>query len=100
MNKSFTALAAAGLMVAALSTPADARCRGCGVGAGIIGGLAVGAIIGSALSGPRYYDAPPPAAYYGEPGPAYIVDEPLCRLERRRYWDGYGYRTRRVEVCE
>lgn len=108
MKKAFLASAAAALValatVAAPST-ADARCRGCGAAAGIIGGLAAGAIIGGAIAnsgpsyygGPGYYAPPPPNYYYG--GPAY-VEGPVCRIERRRFWDGYGYRIRRVEVCD
>ncbi len=52
----------------ALSVPADAQCRGCGLGAGIAAGIIGGAIIGGAIARrpppPRYYyddeDAPPP----------------------------------------
>ncbi|MFA6265779.1 MAG: hypothetical protein WC670_08715 [Pseudolabrys sp.] len=101
MNYKVIALAAAALSVAALPNTAEARCHGCGVAAGVVGGLAAGAIIGSAIAGPRYYDAPPayyaPQPYYG--GPAY-VEEPVCHTERRRFWDGYGWRSRRVEVCD
>ena len=35
------------------------------------------------------------------PAPAY-VDEgpyPACRMVRERFWDGYGWRVRRYEVC-
>jgi len=104
MKKAFLAFAAVALVAfATVATPttADARCRGCGVAAGVIGGLAAGAIIGGAVanSGPAYYaPPPPPPAYYG--GPAYVVESPVCRIERHRYWDGYGYRIRRVEVCD
>jgi hypothetical protein len=87
------------LATAALPTTADARCRGCAVGAGVVGGLAVGALIGSALAGPRYAEPAPPPVYYA-PGPAYVVEEPVCHIERHRYWDGYGWRKRRVEVCD
>lgn len=104
MNIKVIALAATVLSVAALPTTADARCRGCGVAAGVVGGLALGAIIaGSANAGPRYYEeprayyAPPPRAYYG--GPAY-VEGPVCHVERQRFWDGYGWRSRRIEVCD
>jgi hypothetical protein len=31
------------------------------------------------------------------PGPVY-VEEPACRLVRERFWDGYGWRVRRVQV--
>ena len=103
MNIKVLALAATVLSVAALPTTADARCRGCGVAAGVVGGLALGAIIaGSANAGPRYeeppaYYAPPRRTYYG--GPAY-VEGPVCHVERQRFWDGYGWRSRRVEVCD
>jgi hypothetical protein len=105
MKPTIIALAAAGLLAAALPSPAHARCDGCAVGAGVLGGLAAGAIIGGAIanSQPRYvepapvYVAPPPPAYVEPPE---YVDGPVCHIERHRYWDGYGYRTRRVEVCD
>jgi hypothetical protein len=105
MNVKVLALVAAVLSVAALPTAADARCQGCGVAAGVVGGLALGAIIGSSVANaePRYYEerpvyvAPPRRAYYG--GPAY-VEGPVCHVERQRFWDGYGWRSRRVEVCD
>lgn len=55
MKKTLLALAtSAVLAVATLApTPADARCRGCGVAAGVIGGLAAGAIIGGAIANSR-----------------------------------------------
>ncbi len=67
MNKTLTALAAAGAIAfaaAAVPTDANAGCRGCGVAAGIIGGVAAGAIIGGAIAN----SAPAPAYGYG---PAY-----------------------------
>ncbi|HZL30251.1 MAG TPA: hypothetical protein VFC54_04220 [Pseudolabrys sp.] len=70
MKKMILAIAAAATIAAGtLSAPtsADARCRGCAVGAGVIGGLAAGAIIGGAIanSQPRYYG----------PEPGYVVYE-------------------------
>ncbi|MFN3657376.1 MAG: hypothetical protein ACK4UO_09010 [Pseudolabrys sp.] len=103
MRHTVIALALAGLAAAALPTSADARCRGCGVAAGVVGGLAAGALIGSALAGPSagpiYVEEPPP------PPPTYYYEEdgagPICHVERRRIWvEGYGWRHRRVEVCE
>jgi hypothetical protein len=105
MKQTCIALAAAALVAAALPSSAQARCHGCGVGAGLIGGLAAGAIIGSAManSGPAYaapapvYDAPPPPAgvYYND------ADAPVCHVERQRVWiEGYGWRARRIEVCD
>lgn len=69
------------------------------VAAGIVGGLIGGAVLGSALAGPRVYAAPPPPAYYYAPEPVY-VDEPECHWLRQQYWDGYGYRVRRIRVCD
>ena len=74
MQKTLLAIAAAATLAAGTLTapaPAEARCHGCGVAAGVIGGLAAGAIIGGAIanSQPRYY-APAPGyvaydGYYG-----------------------------------
>ena len=78
MKKVLFALAAVATIAAGsltTTTPAQARCNGCAVGAGVIGGLAAGAIIGSAIanSGPRpYAPAPGYVVYegYGQPYPA------------------------------
>jgi hypothetical protein len=70
MKKVLIALAAAATIAAgSLSAPstAEARCQGCGIGAGIIGGLAAGAIIGGAVANsyPRYAPAPGYVVYDG-----------------------------------
>jgi hypothetical protein len=100
MKQTVIALAAAALVAAALPSSAHARCHGCGIAAGVVGGVAAGALIGSAIAGPPapVYVAPPPsppsAVYYND------VDAPVCRIERHRVWvEGYGWRHRRVEVC-
>ena len=76
MKKTLIAFAAAATIAAGTLNPttADARCRGCAVGLGVLGGLAAGAIIGGAIanSQPRYY----------APAPGYVV------------YDGYGRRIR------
>lgn len=104
MKNTIIALAAAATLTAALPSSAQAYCNGCGVAAGVVGGLAAGAIVGSAIanSRPVYVEpapvyAPPPPAY-AEP-PAY-VDGPVCHTERQQVWDGYAYRMRRVQVCD
>lgn len=102
MKQTIFALAAAGLVAAAMPSAAQARCDGCAVGAGVLGGLAAGAIIGGAIanSGPRYYE---PAPVYVEPPPprVYYEEGPVCHVERRRVWvEGYGWRSRRIEVCD
>jgi hypothetical protein len=104
MKNTIIALAAAATLAAALPSSAQAYCNGCGVAAGVVGGLAAGAIVGSAIANSRpiyvepapVYALPPPA--YAEP-PAY-VDGPVCHIERQQVWDGYAYRTRRVQVCD
>jgi hypothetical protein len=67
---------------------------------------AAGAIIGSAIanSGPTYYVepapvyAPPPPGYIG---PSEVVEGGVCHIERQRVWvEGYGWRSRRIEVCD
>ena len=89
------ALTVAGTLMGA-SAPASAWYRGGWGGpaaAGIIGGLAAGAIIGSATH--PYYGYPPAYAY--GPEPAY--DD--CYLARRPMYDNFGYFVgyRRVRVC-
>ncbi|MGB8579137.1 MAG: hypothetical protein WCD56_21670 [Pseudolabrys sp.] len=104
MKNTIIALAAAATLAAALPSSAQAYCNGCGVAAGVVGGLAAGAIVGSAIANSRpvyvepapVYVPPPPA--YAEP-PAY-VDGPVCHTERQQVWDGYAYRMRRVQVCD
>ncbi len=97
MRKLFVAMVAALTIagsVVALPGEADARSRGGAVAAGVLGGLAAGAIIAGAAA--PYYAPPPPPAYYA-PAPVYYG--PSCRWVRERWWDGYGWRVRRVQVC-
>ncbi len=103
MRKTLTALVAAGLVTAAaLAAPAPALARNDGaLAAGIIGGIAAGAIIGGAASQGGYYAPPaygyaPGPVYYGA-GPGYGPG-PEC-YQRQRIWDGYRWRSRRVFVC-
>jgi len=88
MKKTFAAFVAVATIAGSLAaTPASAQR---GVAAGVVGGLIGGAIIGGAIASSR------PA--YG--GPVYVEDAPpACRLVRERFWDGYGWAYRRVEVC-
>ena len=103
MKKTLMALAAvATLAVSTLAAPAPAHAQR-GVGAAIAGGLIGGAIVGGALAapygyGPGYYG--PGYGYYGG-GPGYVADDYYggCVWQRQRFWDGYGWRIRRVRVC-
>jgi hypothetical protein len=96
MKKVLSAFLAAATVAGSLAVAMPAAQAGGGdVAAGVIGGLAAGAIIGSAVAGANA--APPPPGYYA-PAPVYVED-PGCRWVRERFWDGYGWRFRRVQVC-
>lgn len=100
MRKLAAAFLAIALGVGSLvATVPEAKADGGQIAAGIAGGLLGGALVGSALASPRVYAAPPPPPTYYAPAPVY-VDDSECRLIRERYWDGYGYRVRRVQVCD
>src|ERR1700722_12949570 len=113
MHKSLIGLAAAagiGLASLAAPAPANAGCYGCAGGAGILGGVPAGAIIGSAIANtpppPAYYPPPPgyypppPGAYGPPPGPGYAQLAPGCYWAKRQVWvEGAGYRWRTVQVC-
>jgi len=90
MTKTLTAFAAAAtLAIVAVGAPADANAQwrhrnGGAVAAGVIGGLAAGAIIGSAIA-PRYYDPYyGPAPVYGAYDPAYAA--PAGCVEQQWVW--------------
>jgi hypothetical protein len=105
MRKTLMAIAAiATLAVSAVAAPAPAQAQR-GVAAGVAAGLIGGAIVGGAIAsqngyyGPGYYG--PGYGYYGG-GPAYVADpgyDAPCVWQRQRFWDGYGWRVRRVQVC-
>ncbi len=91
MKKTLAAFVAVATMAGTslTATPASAQR---GVAAGVVGGLIGGAIIGGAIASSR------PA--YG--GPVYVEEAPYpaCRMVRERFWDGYSWRFRRIEVCD
>ena len=96
--KTLITLATAGVIGAAavaVPAPAQARNEGAVVGAAV-GGLAAGAIIGSAVApryGYGYYAADP--VYSGGP---YAYSR--CHMVREKIWTDYGPRWRRVRVCD
>ena len=112
MQKSLIALIGAtvvGLGSIAPSGHADAGCFNCAVGAGIVGGVAAGAIVGSAIANSP---PPPPPGYY--PPTRHhrrqerLTHRPLPMFSWRQavigdnveFWvDGYGYQWRTVPVC-
>jgi hypothetical protein len=80
----------------AVSKPASARDDGA-VAAGVLGGLAAGAIIGSQAQR-NYYSGP---GYVDQPGYERREMYRECHIEREQVVDSYGYvRTRRIQVCD
>jgi hypothetical protein len=96
MKTAVLALATVATLAAATVTapePAQARCDGCAVGAGVIGGLAAGAIIGSAIanSQPRYYAPAPGYVVYSGYAAPYPVSCPGGYWARKPIaFDAYG----------
>jgi hypothetical protein len=94
MGKLASAIVAVALVTSPLLLPVSARSENGQIAAGVVGGLIGGALLGGALAS---RPAPPPVYY--APAPVYI-EEPACRLVRERFWDGYGWQVRRVQVCD
>ena len=95
MTRGLIVLVAAATMGAAVLPPsAQAGSNGGAVAAGVIGGLAVGAIVGSAAaSQPRYY----------APAPVYVAPPPRCYWTRGEpVWDGYrgAWVRPRMQICD
>jgi hypothetical protein len=94
MTRGLIVLVTAATMGAAiLPAPAQAGGNGGAVAAGVIGGLAVGGMLGAAAaSQPRYY----------APAPVYVAPPPSCYWTRGEpVWDGYrgAWVRPRVQVC-
>jgi len=99
MKKTIAALVAVATIAGSLVSVAPAaRADGGRIAAGVAGGLIGGAIASQNpyYYGPGYYG---PRPYYG--GPAYVAVPGYydCYWQRQRFWDGYGWRIRRVRVC-
>lgn len=95
MGKVASTVVAVALATSPFLLPAPARAENGQIAAGVVGGLIGGALLGGALAA---RPAPPPPVYYA-PEPVY-VEEPACRMVRERYWDGYDWHVRRVQVCD
>jgi hypothetical protein len=83
---------AAAITISALAAASHAHAGNGDVAAGLLGGFAAGAIVGSVL-------APRPAPVYVAPAPVYV--EPQCYWTRGQpVWDGYRWVRTRVQVCD
>ena len=108
MMKTLTTLTAAATVAAALTvapTDAFAQRRGAAIGLGILGGIAAGAIVGSAIAnsyGPAYVVQPGYVPYAAYAGPV-PVGCPGGYWARVPVYDGYGnvvgYRGRPRFFC-
>ena len=96
-----TSKAVAALAVITLATFSGvdtSRAGGGEVAAGLLGGFAAGAIVGSALAPRPYYYGPAPV-YVAPPPPAFVA--PACYWTRGEpVWNGYAWVRPRVQVCE
>jgi hypothetical protein len=91
-------LVCATVAMLAILSPSQQAYAGNGVAIGLIGGLAAGTIIGSAIAAPRYYYGPVPVAVAGP-----VPVGPACYWTRGApVWDGYrGVWVRpRIQVCD
>jgi hypothetical protein len=90
MMKMITLTAIAAMTLAVTVAPQPAQARDGAIAAGVIGGLAVGAIVGSQMNRNDDGYRRRHRTYYRE-----------CRIERRDWEDRYGrLHVRRVRVCD
>jgi hypothetical protein len=95
MSKIASVMLAVTMAASASLLPAPARAENGQIAAGVVGGLIGGALLGGALAA-RPAPLPPPVYYAPEP---VYVEEPACRIIHERFWDGYSWQIRRVQVC-
>ncbi len=98
----------AAMLAAALVSTAPASARDGrngaligGAAAGVVGGLALGALLNSAPPPP----GPAPRPVYVEEAPVYVAPPPrrgpICHYERRKQWlNDIEFTYKNVEVCE
>jgi hypothetical protein len=92
MIKLITAVAVAGLALTVIVAPKPALAENGEIAAGVVGGLAVGAIVGSQMNRDDGYRG------YGYRHRARYGD---CHVERREFEDRYGrIHVRRIRVCD
>ena len=97
---------AVALAVLAVAAPHQASAGSGDVAAGLLGGFAVGAFVGSVLGPPApVYVAPAPV--YVAPAPVYVTPTPVyagpppCYWTRGRpVWNGVHWVRPRIQVCD
>ena len=96
------ALAVSSTLTSLAPAPAHAGDRGA-VAAGILGGVALGALAAGAMANP----APPPPPtrrVYVEEERVYVPPPPVyverCTTEVRRHWNGYRWVENRERFCD
>jgi hypothetical protein len=91
MLKIMTVAAVAALTLAVTVAPKPALAENGEIAAGVVGGLAVGAIVGSQMNRDEGYRE----RHY------YRAGYRQCHMERQDFEDGYGrIHVRRVRVCD
>jgi hypothetical protein len=86
---------ATAVAVSALVALGPAHAGNGDVAAGLLGGFAAGAIVGTVLSAPR------PAPVYVAPAPTPVYVAPTCYWTwGQPMWDGYRWVRPRVQVCD
>jgi hypothetical protein len=103
MTRALVAIALAGNIVAGVTVGAtEVRADNGSLAAGVVGGLAIGTILGATAAAPRYYAPPPP------PPPVYVAPAPIYVAPPRCYWtygepvwDGWrgAWVRPRMQVC-
>ncbi len=81
------------ITVSAVATSNVAHAGNGDVAAGLLGGFAIGAIVGSAM-------APRPAPVYVAPAPVYVEPQQCYWTRGRAMWDGYRWVRPRMQVCD
>lgn len=97
MGMKVATLVAVSIVVSPTLLGSPAKAEGGEIAAGVAGGLVGGILLGGALAA---RPAPPPPVYYAPAPERIYVEEPSCRIVHERYWGGYGWLSRRVEVCD
>jgi hypothetical protein len=99
MTRTLATFAVAATLAAgavALPKEANATCFGCYVGAGVVGGLLLGAALAAP---PPVYAAPPPVVVAPAPVVYAAPAPPPCYWQTQRVWTGYNWAYQRVRVC-